>query len=348
MLRIGTDCSGIEAPVQALQQLKIPFKHVFSCEKDSYAVKSIKANYTPEKMYTDITKRKHTLLPDMDVYVCGFPCQPFSLMGNKMGTDDARSNIMYQCIKVIKKKLPKIFILENVKNFKFIQNGQPFQYLINELTKIKATTCGADANACDANACDANACDANACDANACDANACDANACDANAYNIYHEILNTKDYGIPQNRERIFIIGILKDIQKKDCVYSTPEKIQMKPLDDFIIDKTVNVDFKPPNTILKKLKKIHNAKNYICCCDTYSIMYNMSSTLTASGCGYMYHTSYNRYLSYKECLLLQGFNSDFKNVISMTQMYKQIGNSMSVNVLKEIFKRIFSITNIL
>jgi DNA (cytosine-5)-methyltransferase 1 len=293
MLRIGTDCSGIEAPVQALQQLKIPFKHVFSCEKDSYAVKSIKANYTPEKMYTDITKRKHALLPDMDVYVCGFPCQPFSLMGNKMGTDDARSNIMYQCIKVIQKKLPKVFILENVKNFKFIQNGQPFQYLINELTKIKATTCGADA----------------------CNASACGADACNASAYNIYHDILNTKDYGIPQNRERIFIIGILKDIQKKDCVYSTPEKIQMKPLDDFIIDKTVNVDFKPPNTILKKLKKIHNAKNYICCCDTYSIMYNMSSTLTASGCGYMYHTSYNRYLSYKECLLLQGFNSHDTNV---------------------------------
>jgi len=96
MLRIGSDCSGIEAPIQALQQLGIPFEHSFCCEKDKYALQSIKANYTPKKIYTDITKRKHSLLPDIDMYVCGFPCQPFSLMGNKMGTEDSRSNIMYQ------------------------------------------------------------------------------------------------------------------------------------------------------------------------------------------------------------------------------------------------------------
>lgn len=107
MLRIGTDCSGIEAPIQALQQLRIPFEHSFCCEKDPFALKSIQANYTPKKIYNDITKRKHALLPDIDIYVCGFPCQPFSLMGNKMGTEDSRSNIMYQCIKVIKKNYLK-------------------------------------------------------------------------------------------------------------------------------------------------------------------------------------------------------------------------------------------------
>ena len=137
MIRIGTDCSGIEAPIEALKQLGISFEHSFSCEKDKYALQSIKANYKPEKIYTDITKRKHGLLPNIDIYVCGFPCQPFSLMGNKMGTEDSRSNIMYQCIKVIKKKLPKVFILENVKNFKFIEKGKPFNYLISELKKVK-------------------------------------------------------------------------------------------------------------------------------------------------------------------------------------------------------------------
>lgn len=93
MLRIGTDCSGIEAPIQALLQLNIPFDHAFTCDKDPYVLKSIKANYHPKKIYTDITKRKHALLPDIDMYICGFPCQPFSLMGNKMGTEDSRSNI---------------------------------------------------------------------------------------------------------------------------------------------------------------------------------------------------------------------------------------------------------------
>ena len=189
MLRIGTECSGIEATIEALKQLNIQFEHSFSCEKDKYALQSIKANYNPKKIYTDITKRKHLLLPDIDIYVCGFPCQPFSLMGNKMGTEDSRSNIMYQCIKVIKKKLPKIFILENVKNFKFIQNGEPFNYLLSQLKKIK--------------------------------------NHNKEIAYNVYFDILNTKDYGIPQNRERIFIIGIRKDIQKKH--YTTPEKLPNK-----------------------------------------------------------------------------------------------------------------------
>jgi DNA (cytosine-5)-methyltransferase 1 len=307
VLRIGTDCSGIEAPIQALQQLGIAFEHSFSCDKDKFVLQSIKANYHPNKIYTDITKRKHALLPDIDIYVCGFPCQPFSLMGNKMGTEDSRSNIMFQCIKVIEKKLPKIFILENVKNFKFIQKGQPFNYLLSELKKIK--TCNKDL------------------------------------AYNVSFDILNTKDYGIPQNRERIFIIGIRKDIQKE--TYTTPEKLNMKPLDDFIIDKTININTNIPNTIIKKLKKINYEKNYICCCDTYGYMKNISPTLTLSGCKYMYHTTYNRYLTSKECLLLQGFPSNFVNIVGDVNLCKQIGNSMSVNVLKVIFQKIFEIINI-
>jgi DNA (cytosine-5)-methyltransferase 1 len=310
VLRIGTDCSGIEAPIQALQQLGIAFEHSFSCDKDKFVLQSIKANYHPNKIYTDITKRKHALLPDIDIYVCGFPCQPFSLMGDKMGTEDSRSNIMYQCIKVIKKKLPKVFILENVKNFKFIQKGQPFDYLLSELKKIK--TCNKDL------------------------------------AYNIYFDILNTKDYGIPQNRERIFIIGIRKDIQKE--TYSTPEKLPMRDLDDFIIDKTINI----PNisiSLQKNLDKIKEGdsykKNYIITPFTYcSIMNNISPTLTTR-CDSFFHTTYKRYLTTKECLLLQGFSQNFKQDVSNSQLYKQAGNSMSVNVLKVLFQKIFEIINI-
>jgi DNA (cytosine-5)-methyltransferase 1 len=307
MLRIGTDCSGIEAPIQALQQLGIPFEHSFCCEKDKYALQSIQANYTPNKIYTDITKRKHALLPDIDMYVCGFPCQPFSLMGNKMGTEDSRSNIMYQCIKVIKKKLPKIFILENVKNFKFIQKGEPFNYLLSELNKIK--TCNKDL------------------------------------AYNVSFDILNTKDYGIPQNRERIFIIGIRKDIQKE--TYTTPEKLPMRDLDDFIIDKTINIQQTHLPVIVRKLKKINYEKNYVFPNSNYvNPIKNMTPTLSTR-CDMFYHSTYNRYLTTKECLSLQGFPINFTQFVSNTQMFKQIGNSMSVNVLKVLFQKIFQIINI-
>jgi len=306
MLRIGTDCSGIEAPIQALQQLRIPFEHSFCCEKDPYALKSIQANYTPKKIYNDITKRKHALLPDIDMYICGFPCQPFSLMGNKMGTEDCRSNIMYQCIKVIKKKLPKVFILENVKNFKFIQKGEPFDYLVKQLKNVK-----------------------------------------DANgnlAYNVYHDILNTKDYGIPQNRERIFIIGIRKDIEREP--YSKPEKLPPRPLDDFIINKKIYTTV-ACKSLQKNLDKINHEKNCIITPFTYYFpIKNISPTLTTQ-CSKYYLTSYNRKINIEDALQLQGFPINFNQNISNTQMFKQIGNSMSVNVLKVLIEKIYLITNL-
>lgn len=100
MITIGTDCSGIEAPVQALLQLNIPFRHLWSCEIDKYARQSIEANYKPEILYENIKTRDHSTLPYVDIYICGFPCQSFSLMGKRQGTNDPRGNIMEHCIQV--------------------------------------------------------------------------------------------------------------------------------------------------------------------------------------------------------------------------------------------------------
>jgi DNA (cytosine-5)-methyltransferase 1 len=306
MLRIGTDCSGIEAPIEALKQLGIPFEHKWACEIDRFARKSILANYQPEIIYEDITKRNHSELPDIDIYVCGFPCQSFSLMGKKLGSNDPRCNIMMHCIDVIKKKTPNVFILENVKNFKFIEKGKPFNFLIDEL--------------------------------------ACIVNEEDEQLYNIYCDIYNTKDYGIPQNRERIYIIGIKSDILVNE--YIKPECIEMNPLDDIIIDKTI---YRQPiiknKSLLKNLKKINYEIGYVVLTINYYYpLKNICPTLTTQ-CSKTYLTSYNRRLTTSECLLLQGFSKDFRQVVSNTQMYKQIGNSMSVNVLKVIFDKIFNCT---
>jgi DNA (cytosine-5)-methyltransferase 1 len=300
MITIGTDCSGIEAPIQALQQLGIPFEHKWSCEIDNAARQSILANYHPEIVYEDITTRDHSQLPDVDIYVCGFPCQSFSLMGKKRGTKDPRSNIMLHCIDVIKKKQPPVFILENVKNFKFIENGRPFNHLINQLESI--------------------------------------------GVYNIRADIYNTRDYGIPQNRERIYIVGIKYDIQLSN--FNKPDVLPLQDMSCFILDKTI-YDNPIPKTILKKLQKVSFQKDYICCCDGIgSAMQNISPTLTSSGCKYMYHSTYNRYLSPQECLMLQGFPANFKNVVGDVKLCKQIGNSMSVNVLKAIVTQIFASTS--
>ncbi len=297
MISIGTDCSGIEAPVHALKQLNIPYAHKWSCEIDKYARASIEANTKPDMIYSDITKRDHNELPCVDIYVAGFPCQPFSIIGLKNGINDIRSNIMIECIKTISINRPKIFILENVKNFKYIQKGEVFNFLIDELNKLEI--------------------------------------------YNVYYDILNTKDYSIPQNRERIFIIGINKDIQIEE--YKTPDKKSMNSINDYIIDKTI-CNIKVYKSLLTNLEKIDFKENYIITpFKFYSASIEYCPTLTTN-CNLLYHTTYKRHLTVHECLKLQGFD-DFVQVVSNTQMYKQIGNSMSVNVLKELFKHLFKIT---
>jgi DNA (cytosine-5)-methyltransferase 1 len=299
MITIGTDCSGIEAPIEALRQLRISYKHIWSCEIDKYARQSAYANYEiPEYTYNDITLRNHRELPNVDIYVCGFPCQTFSLLGKKMGMNDKKGTIMEHCIEVIKVKLPKIFILENVKNFKYIDKGKPYNYLINSLENIEK--------------------------------------------YNIYSDIYNTKDYGIPQNRERIYIIGIRKDIEKTP--YIKPKIKKCKPLKNFLLDHTIyerkNLT-KYQKINLQKAEEKTNELSIILSSNYISIMEGLCPTLNTQCCNY-YINNYNRCLNPYECLLLQGFKKTFKQAVSNTQLYKQSGNSMSVNVLKEIFKNIF------
>lgn len=301
VLTIGTDCSGIEAPIEALRQLNIPFEHKWACEIDAYARESIQANYHPQTMFDDIIKRNHKQLPDVDMYVCGFPCQPFSLLGRKQGTLDDRSNIMLHCIQVIKHKLPSIFILENVKNFKHIQDGVLFKYLLRKLTNFKQNG---------------------------------------ATVYDVHVDVLNTKDYGIPQNRERVYIIGMKKTHNWR---YSTPPKTPTKPLEDFLLSKRV-YNIQPKANARKVIKRTNlnmNDNNVIACAGYGNYMTGMCPTITSSTPIYL--TKYKRYLTPQELLLLQGFRRDFVQVVSDHQLRRQAGNSMSVNVLVAIFKVLFN-----
>ena len=303
-LTIGTDCSGIEAPIEALIQMKVPFVHKWSCDSDKFVRMSIEANYKPEIMYEDVTKRNNGILPDVDIYVCGFPCQPFSTVGSLMGTKDDRGNIVLYCIDVIKKKTPKLFILENVKNFKSIENGRPCLALKTELESL--------------------------------------------GLYNLHINIYNTKDYGIPQNRERIYFVGIRKDIQYTS--YQVPKHVKMKALDDFIIDKRIHNVKLAPSRVLQIKKKYHvdlsdlKGEYVVSPSLITNMMKDVAPTLLRRS---HYLVKYKRYLTPRECLLLQGFSRRFKIVVSDTQTINQAGNAMSVNVLKAIFRNVFKCTNL-
>ena len=294
-IRIGTDCSGIEAPIQALKKLGIPFKHIFSSDIDPYCRQSILANYEPEILDKDMTTRDVTKLPPIDLYVCGFPCQPFSNAGKRKGMKEKRGQIFWHCLDVINEKLPSVFILENVKGIQTIDDGKTFNMIISELEEI--------------------------------------------GKYDVYWNLLNTKDYGIPQNRERIFIVGI-----KKKNDFEWPPKKKMKNLDSFVDwdDITPNKTGLT-NRVQYMSKYIPKDSKFIDLAfkhATYPNSDKFCPSLVRSGS--LWCVPLKRYANIKEMLSLQGFPKNFKQVVSNTQMKKQIGNSMSVCVLKEIFKQIY------
>lgn len=285
-MNIGTDCSGIEAPIQALKQLKIPHNHLFSSDINKYARQSIKANYDPEILFEDMTKDRE--LPKLDVYVCGFPCQPFSIAGQRLASSDPRGNIFLHCVKTIKQTDPSLFILENVKGILTAEGGNYMKTIKLELEKLD---------------------------------------------YNVLYWVLNTKDYGIPQNRERLYIIGT------KGRIPNIPEKIKCNPIESYI-DTSVTEKEEYCNTYKRVYEQFKDGTFTTPGSlrpNKYKINPTCSSTIISS-CP-LWCIPMQRKATIKECLSLQGFPTDFKQVVSDTQMRKQIGNSMSVNVLMEIFK---------
>ena len=203
MIRIGTDCSGIEAPIEALKKIcntyDLNFTHVFSSEIDKYALQYIRDNHMPKVIFGDMTKRNIKDVPDIDLYVSGFPCQPFS-RANKFKTDvDPRLNLFNNCLDVIKNKTPKIFILENVKTLVTLNNGKYFQEILSILKNL--------------------------------------------DIYDVYWKVVNSKDYGIPHCRDRLYIIGIQKNVSKYN--FEFPKKKQMRDIKEFIDenDNTITIE---------------------------------------------------------------------------------------------------------
>jgi len=301
MLKVGTDCSGIEAPIQALLRADIPFEHVFSSDIDRFCRDSIKANYNPGILFEDMLTRDRSALPDIDLYVCGFPCTPYSNLGIKQGSKDPRSNIMQECVKVIQAKTPMMFVLENVTGFKRIEGGSLFKFLIDSLEEM--------------------------------------------GIYEIHTTTLNTKDFGIPQNRSRLFITGVKKSSMIRPFDLKPDPDMKWHPLEAFLLEYTV-YEGKPNATIQRNVDTIRDkdpSVNYVATNQafggTISPMREMCPTLTTSGSASFWLTKYRRRFHPKEILLLQGFPLSFNQVVSNTQIIKQAGNSMSVPVIQAVIE---------
>jgi DNA (cytosine-5)-methyltransferase 1 len=219
-MKIGTDFSGIGSPEMALKLLNIEHEQVFACEIDKYARKSFEAIHgAPQTFYKDITKRDHSEIPQLDLYVAGFPCQAFSMAGKRKGFDDVRGTLFFNVAEFIKINQPKCFILENVKGLLSHDGGKTFQTIISLLTDNGGTANGQIFIPYFE----------------------------DGLGYHVYYKVLNTKDYGIPQNRERIFIVGF-KEFREFSFPKPFPLELRLKDMLQnnpdykyFLSDKNLN-----------------------------------------------------------------------------------------------------------
>ena len=223
VLKVGTDFSGIGSPEEALTELKnegfLDFESEFACEIDKYARLSHQELHDSKVMYEDITKRNHSEVPQLDLYVAGFPCQAFSIAGKQLGFEDVRGTLFFNVADFIRENQPKTFVLENVKGLLSHEKGKTFRTIIDLLSNGGGTVNGQmSLDFFD-----------------------------DGLGYHIHYRVLNTKEHGIPQNRERIFIVGF-KESKDYGFPVKEPLKLRLKDLLEeevedkyFLSDKAIN-----------------------------------------------------------------------------------------------------------
>lgn len=314
VVSIATDCSGIEAPVHTLKVMNIDYDHVFSSESNRTCRELIKSVYKPKVLYKNIFSRSFSdgvassdevTLPieKVDIYVCGFPCQSFSIIGKQLGFEDSRGVVFFECLKTISVLKPRVFILENVKHLVNHDSGKTFKTILQSLEEL--------------------------------------------GIYNIYWKVLNTKEFGIPQNRPRVYIVGVLKTFDN-GFLFPKPINIETK-IDDFLQKEDLPVSTLTEKQSIVLEQRMSNKSqdgNYVVNvgCSTKggfgSAMKDISPCLL-SGSRRYYSTRKKRFLTVTEWALLQGFDPEYIDFDLLN--YKQLGNTMSVNVLAFLFQNIFN-----
>ena len=279
-------------------------KFVFSSEIDKYAQQTYFENFK-ELPFGDITKIEESNIKEHDILLAGFPCQAFSIAGLRKGFDDTRGTLFFDVARILKFHKPKVVFLENVKGFVNHDNGKTFDVIKNTLEEL---------------------------------------------GYKIYYKVLNSKDFGSPQNRERIYIVGFLNKEINFDFPSVENNENDIKKCLEKIVDSKYYYNDKP---LFEKIKDDVISENTVYQWRRKYVRENKSGicpTLTANmGTG-----GHNvpiikdkfgiRKLTPRECANFQGFPNDYKlpsNIVD-SQLYKQFGNSVCINVVERIAENIF------
>lgn len=221
MIKVGSDFSGVGAFDQALIRLGVEYKTVFACDMDKYARQTYVHNYGEPEYYPENVYDREIPKKPLDIYMTSPPCQAFSLAGKRKGEADKRGILFYNSHEFIKKNNPRYFIFENVKGLLSDDTGKTFNRWLDYLG-------GKSING-----------------------NPVIFPHEESVPYHIYWQVLNAKDCGVPQNRERVFIIGIRDDA---DNYFSFPKTYTLaKRLKD-ILDENVEDKYFLSDTMLNKI----------------------------------------------------------------------------------------------
>ena len=278
--------------------MRIPYEKlggtcVFSSEWDKHAQQTYAHNFG-EIPAGDITQINEVDIPDHDILLAGFPCQPFSIIGDKQGFQDTRGTLFFDIARILKQKQPRAFLLENVKQLLTHDKGRTFAVIEEQLSQL---------------------------------------------GYTIYHKVLNALDFGLPQKRERIFIVGFREPI-----AFEFPKSVgAYKPLLE-ILESDEGIE--PSLFASARIQESRREK----CKGTpfFPSMWHENKggniSVLPFSCALRANASYNyllvngvRRLSSRELLRLQGFPEDFEIMGNMMQVRKQTGNSVAVPVVHAI-----------
>ncbi|WP_396637388.1 DNA (cytosine-5-)-methyltransferase [Maribacter sp. R77961] len=286
-------------------------KCVFTSEWDTYAKKTYEANFG-EVPFGDITQISEKDIPDHDILLGGFPCQPFSIAGvskkNSLGRahgflDETQGTLFFDIARIIKHKKPKAFMLENVKNLVSHDKKKTFKVIIKTLEKL---------------------------------------------GYNVHYKVLNGKYY-VPQNRERIIIVGFKKSIFKSKETFEFPDPQEANFVFKDILEPKVDDKYTLSDKLwnyLQEHARKHKAKGNgfgFGMTDLNGISRTISARYYKDGSEVLIPQKGKnpRRLTPRECARLQGFPDKFIIPVSNNQAYKQFGNSVVTPLIQAVAKNI-------
>lgn len=289
-------------------------KCVFTSEWNEFAKKTYEANFG-EVPFGDITKISETQIPDHEILLAGFPCQPFSIAGvskkNALGRahgflDETQGTLFFDIARILKHKRPKAFMLENVKNLRSHDKGNTFKVIENTLKEL---------------------------------------------GYSVHAQVLNGK-YFVPQHRERIIIVGFRKDIYEGLEDFQFPKMPEQQKVIKDILDTEIDNKYTLTDNLWKYLRDYadkHKAKGNgfgFGLTDLNGVSRTLSARYYKDGSEILIPQNGKnpRRLTPKECARLQGFPNDFIIPVSDMQAYKQFGNSVTVPLIQAVAKQVVKV----